>query len=41
MDNTNLVYEAEGAPEEKQLDGVYELDGKGRPILREVPDDDD
>lgn len=35
-----IKLEAEGAPTEKQLDAEYELDGKGRPISREVPDDD-
>ena len=35
------VYEAEGAPQEKQEDGVFALDGKGNPIRLEVPDDAD
>lgn len=35
------VLEAEGTPDEKQEDGIFALDGKGRPIRMEVPDDDD
>ena len=37
--DSNLL-EAEGTPNEKQMDAEFELDGKGRPISREVPDDD-
>jgi len=39
--NTDPKFEAEGIPEEKQIDGVFALDGKGNPIRLEVPDDDD
>lgn len=35
------VYEAEGVPQEKPEDGIFALDGKGRPIRLEVPDDAD
>lgn len=38
--NTEIKLESEGTPNEKQMDSEFELDGKGRPISREVPDDD-
>lgn len=39
--NPTADFEIEGIPEEKQEDGIFALDGKGRPIRLEVPDDDD
>ena len=37
--NPTIEYEPEGAPEDAQRDTIYERDGRGRLIIREVPDD--
>lgn len=39
--NDKAIFEAEGAPSENQRDSVFALDGRGRPVKQEVPDDDE
>lgn len=41
MSENSEFFEREDAQEEKPEDGIWALDGKGRPIRVEVPDDDD
>ena len=35
-----IEFEREGEPEEPQIDTVFVLDGRGRAVRLEVPDDD-
>ena len=37
LDDSEL--EAEGMPEEPQIDTIWVLDGRGKLIMKEVPDD--
>ena len=39
MKDREIVYEAEGMPEEAQADAVYVPDGRGKPVRLEVGDD--
>lgn len=36
----DIVLEAEGEPDEPQTDTIWVLDGRGRAVKMEVPDDD-
>ena len=36
----DLIFETEGEPTDEQVDSIYVLDGRGRAVKVEVPDDD-
>ena len=40
MAKDSIEYEIEGMPDEPQHDAVFVLDGRGRLVKMEVPDDD-
>lgn len=35
-----IIFEPEGEPNDEQVDTIYVLDGRGRAVKMEVPDDD-
>ena len=40
LEEEQIEFEPEGEPDEPQVDTVWERDGRGLLIKREVPDDD-